>query len=115
MFRAREWLIQRCTAGMLLGICGVALAVAADTRETQNASDAAAVNGDAKRGQLLYETNCIACHTTQAHWRDKHLVRSWPDLLYQVSRWQKNAGQNWSSEEINDTAAYLNQTFYKLD
>jgi len=115
MPKAPERLIQRCIAGTLLGICGVALAIAADTPEKQNASDAAAVAGDVKRGQLLYETNCIACHTTQAHWRDKHLVRSWPDLLYQVSRWQKNTGQNWSSEEINDTAAYLNQTFYKLD
>jgi len=69
---------------------------------------------DAPRGRLLYETHCIACHTTQAHWRDKHIVRSWADLLYQVTRMEKNAGQDWSSVEIRDVAAYLNELFYKM-
>jgi hypothetical protein len=69
---------------------------------------------DVQRGRLLYETYCIACHTTQAHWRDKHIVGSWSDLLYQVTRMQKNAGQNWSSTEISDVAAYLNEIFYKM-
>jgi hypothetical protein len=69
---------------------------------------------DVQRGRLLYETYCIACHTTQAHWRDKHIVASWADLLYQVTRMQKNAGQDWSSTEISDVAAYLNELFYKM-
>ena len=34
-------------------------------------------------------TACAACHTTQAHWRDKRVVRSWGDLVYQVTRWQQ--------------------------
>jgi mono/diheme cytochrome c family protein len=67
-----------------------------------------------QRGRLLYETHCVACHTTQAHWRDKHIVMSWADLLYQVARMQKNAGQDWSSAEIGDVAAYLNEQFYKM-
>ena len=69
---------------------------------------------DAQRGRVLYETYCIACHTTQAHWRDKHIVRSWADLLYQVTRMEKNAGQDWSAAEISDVANYLNDTFYKM-
>ena len=69
---------------------------------------------DVQRGRLLYETHCVACHTAQAHWRDKHIVRSWADLLYQVSRMQKNVGQDWSSSEIGDVAAYLNQQFYRM-
>jgi mono/diheme cytochrome c family protein len=69
---------------------------------------------DVQRGRLLYETHCIACHTTQAHWRDKHIVKSWGDLLYQVARMQKNAGQDWNSAEIGDVAAYLNEQFYKM-
>ncbi len=27
---------------------------------------------DASRGELLYSTNCIACHSAQVHWRDKN-------------------------------------------
>jgi len=69
---------------------------------------------DVQRGRLLYETYCVACHTTQAHWRDKHIVKSWADLLYQVTRMQKNAGQDWNSAEISDVATYLNETFYSM-
>jgi mono/diheme cytochrome c family protein len=69
---------------------------------------------DVQRGRLLYDTHCIACHTTQAHWRDNHIVQSWADLLYQVTRMQNNAGQQWSMAEITDVAAYLNELFYKM-
>ena len=69
---------------------------------------------DMLRGSELYSTYCIACHTAQVHWRDKRLVQSWDDLRYQVSRWQKIAGQDWSREDIDDVAAYLNGVFYGL-
>jgi mono/diheme cytochrome c family protein len=69
---------------------------------------------DAGRGRLLYETACAACHTEQAHWREKSLVHDWPGLVYQVTRWQDNAGQSWRAEDIEDVAAYLNHRFYHL-
>jgi mono/diheme cytochrome c family protein len=69
---------------------------------------------DASRGRLLYENACIACHTTQAHWRDKSIVTDWPSLVGQVTRWQAIARQNWNEDEIRDVAAYLNQRFYRL-
>ena len=69
---------------------------------------------DPRRGELLYDTACLACHTTQPHWRDKRIVQSWPALLAEVSRWQRVAGQNWSDAEIRDVADYLNRRFYKL-
>jgi mono/diheme cytochrome c family protein len=69
---------------------------------------------DPGRGELLYQTACAACHTVQAHWRDKSVVHSWGDLVYQVARWQKNAGQSWRAEDIEDVAAYLNRRFYHL-
>jgi mono/diheme cytochrome c family protein len=69
---------------------------------------------DTLRGGELYRTYCIACHTAQVHWRDKRLVRSWDDLLFQVSRWQRISGQDWSREEIDDVAAYLNALFYDV-
>jgi len=76
--------------------------------------EAPAPVADGQRGRLLYETYCVACHTTQAHWRDKHIVRSWADLLYQVTRMQSNAGQEWGMKEVIDVAAYLNELFYKM-
>jgi hypothetical protein len=41
-------------------------------------------------------------------------VKTWDDLRYQVTRWQQISGQNWSREEIDDVAAYLNRDFYGL-
>jgi cytochrome c5 len=69
---------------------------------------------DAGRGQLLYETACAECHSEQVHWREKRLVHDWPSLVYQVARWQKNAGQHWGTDEIEDVAAYLNRRLYRM-
>ena len=44
------------------------------------------------RGALLYDTHCIGCHGTQAHWRDRRLVTDWPSLNAQVRRWQETTG-----------------------
>jgi|GEM_PF-5428063 len=49
---------------------------------------------DVQRGVLLYNTQCIACHSTQMHWRDNSIVGSGSDLLVQVERWQHNAKQH---------------------
>ena len=48
------------------------------------APETALTVADAQRGALLYENVCGACHTAQLHWREKHLVHSWSDLVYQV-------------------------------
>jgi hypothetical protein len=42
-------------------------------------------------------------------------VTSWPALVTEVRRWQTQAGQSWSAEEINDVASYLNERFYKFE
>jgi mono/diheme cytochrome c family protein len=66
------------------------------------------------RGQLLYENHCIACHTTQMHWRDKKLVTDWATLKVLVRRWQGTAQLNWNEDDIDDVARFLNDAFYKL-
>ena len=66
------------------------------------------------RGQMLYGNHCIACHTTQMHWRDRKLVTDWPSLKLQVRRWQAAAQLNWSDDDIDDVARFLNDTFYRL-
>ncbi len=68
----------------------------------------------ASRGELLYTTHCIACHTMQVHWRDRRIVTDPSSLTAQVARWQKNSGLDWSSDEIQDVARYLNATVYRF-
>jgi mono/diheme cytochrome c family protein len=70
--------------------------------------------GSAARGQLLYTTHCIECHTSQVHWREKRLANNWATLQAQVVRWQANAALNWSQGEIEDVSRYLNDKYYQF-
>ena len=64
------------------------------------------------RGQLLYTTHCIACHTTQMHWRNDRQAQDWDSLQFQVRRWQGNAGLKWSEADITEVSRHLNETIY---
>jgi len=98
--------------GIVIRMCAVpaaALLFAASPLHAQSAAPAVP-----SRGELLYETHCIACHTTQVHWRDQRLVSDYASLVAQVVRWQGNTGLGWTSEEVREVARYLDVTFYHL-
>jgi len=67
------------------------------------------------RGQLLYSTHCIACHTSQVHWRDRKLATDWNSLRTQVRHWQDVGALGWSEDDILDVTRYLNETFYGFE
>lgn len=69
---------------------------------------------DAQRGELLYSTHCIACHSTQLHWRDRKLASNWASLKAEVERWQKTSGLGWREEDVTDVARYLNTLYYRF-
>lgn len=67
---------------------------------------------DATRGELLYSTHCIACHSAQVHWRDKKHATDWISLQAEVRRWQKYSGLGWDEDDIAAVARYLNALHY---
>ena len=67
----------------------------------------------ASRGELLYSTHCIACHSTRVHWREKKLATDWTSLQAEVRRWQGVSGLGWSNEDIAEVARYLNALHYR--
>ena len=71
-----------------------------------------APNPDRSRGELLYSTHCVTCHTAQIHWRDKRLAKDWTSLKAQVRRWQSNVGLNWNDEDVVEVARRLNALYY---
>jgi mono/diheme cytochrome c family protein len=77
------------------------------------APSAAQAAGLPTRGELLYSTHCIACHSREIHWRQKKLATDWASLEAQVRRWARNAGLGWSNEEIADVTRYLNAVHYR--
>lgn len=66
------------------------------------------------RGQLLYATHCVECHTTQMHWRDRQLARDWESLKGWVQHWQAEARLRWSDEDVEAVARHLNDTIYRF-
>ncbi len=67
---------------------------------------------DSARGELLYSTHCIACHSDKIHWRDKRLAKNWKSLRAEVRRWQKLSALGWSDDDISAVALYLNTLHY---
>lgn len=64
------------------------------------------------RGELLYGTHCVTCHTTQMHWRNDRQAFDWDSLKFQVRRWQGNAGLAWNDADIAEVARFLNESIY---
>lgn len=93
------------TASVMAAVVAAATVAAAQTQPSQQ-------RPEASRGELLYTTQCIACHNTQVHWRDRRLVTDWESLKAQVRRWQAQTGQQWSDADIVLVARYLNDTIY---
>jgi hypothetical protein len=68
----------------------------------------------ASRGQLLYSTHCVECHTSQMHWRDQRQVRDWESLKVWVRHWQGDARLQWTDADVDAVARHLNETIYRF-
>ena len=68
--------------------------------------------GDTTRGEMLYSTHCIACHSTQIHWREKKLATDWASLQSEVQHWQGFTELGWDKKDIEEVARYLNAIYY---
>jgi len=106
--------LSRKTLFLLALAVSAAAGCAARPDGAPSAAPSTAAATDLQRGRLLYENACDTCHTTQPHWREQRLVKTWSDLVAQVERWQGVAHAGWTPQEIQDVAAYLNDRFYHL-
>ncbi len=66
------------------------------------------------RGELLYTTHCIGCHSTQVHWRDKRVATDWGKLKEQVRLWQGRNQLSWSEDDIVEVTRYLDERIYRF-
>jgi mono/diheme cytochrome c family protein len=71
---------------------------------------------DAAQGRELYETHCLACHYERIHKREpsRSLVKTYQQLRLEVAQRAAFTGQRFPVEDLEDIAAYLNRTHYKL-
>ena len=91
-------------AGLLLLalVCYASQAKAADT--TPNAA----------HGKKLYEAHCFSCHDSKIHTRTNTIIHSFSALKKRVQFCQNGNHLNWSSAQIDNVTAHLNETFYKF-
>jgi mono/diheme cytochrome c family protein len=66
------------------------------------------------RGEALYENHCKECHESWAHTRDGRHANTLGALRQRVAAWSLHSNLEWSDDEINDVADYLNRKFYQL-
>jgi mono/diheme cytochrome c family protein len=64
------------------------------------------------RGQALYENHCMSCHEATVHTREMRHATSLADLRKWVSTWSFHASLDWTSEEIDDVADYMDRSYY---
>lgn len=67
---------------------------------------------DTDRGKALYESRCDTCHETSVHSRAARSASTFDHIRAFVSRWDRELGQIWTIEEINEVARYLNERYY---
>jgi mono/diheme cytochrome c family protein len=66
------------------------------------------------RGQLLYTTHCVECHSTQMHWRDGRQARDWETLRTWVRHWALESRLQWTEDDVDAVARYLDDSVYKF-
>ncbi|MES9882846.1 MAG: cytochrome c [Sedimenticola sp.] len=69
---------------------------------------------DTAAGKDQLEKHCTACHGTDLYTRAERRINSRPALSAQVHRCQVAQGLGWFNDEVENTAEYLNDQFYKL-
>ncbi|WP_234414029.1 cytochrome C [Ideonella sp. A 288] len=92
----------------------VAMLVGSAGALAQPTAPGAALAQPPTRGQLLYNTHCIACHSTAMHWRDQRLATDWPSLKAWVERWQSRVLLNWTEADIVEVTRHLNDAIYRF-
>lgn len=74
---------------------------------------AAALTGDAARGEVLHR-KCLDCHGTSLYAPDKRKITSLKALRKEVKRWGAYYAPALSDQEVEDITAWLNANFYRF-
>jgi cytochrome c553 len=75
---------------------------------------ASAHAADVAHGKQLQTGNCMSCHDDSVYTRADHKITTLDGLQKQVRRCELTLELQWFDDDIDDVAAYLNQTYYKF-
>ncbi len=69
---------------------------------------------DPDNGKQLVNSNCLECHGTEVYTRGDRRVKTRKGLTTQVKRCEQALGLTWFDDEVEDTAEFLNNSYYKF-
>jgi len=69
---------------------------------------------DAEAGKALTAQHCNRCHDSRMYTRPDRRVKSLQELRTQVRRCELSLGLKWFDQDIDNVAAYLNDTYYQF-
>lgn len=70
---------------------------------------------DPEHGKALHDEHCLACHGTDIYIRETVIPTTYVELKDTVDFWRTELDVDWSKDDIEDVAFYLNKWFYKFD
>ena len=77
--------------------------------------------GDANKGKVLVDKQCVACHVSlfkgdgsAVYTRADHKAKNPNQLAARIAGCNTNTGAGWFPEDELNVAAYLNNTYYKF-
>jgi hypothetical protein len=70
---------------------------------------------DMQHGKLLYENNCVSCHSSEVFTREKRMVNNFTELKERIRQCELANDLTWFDEDINAVVTYLNATYYKFE
>ncbi len=68
----------------------------------------------ADKGQELHEAHCTSCHSSEVYTRQDRRVKDLAKLHAQVGRCAQGNDLDWSAQDIDAVATYLNGSYYKF-
>lgn len=71
--------------------------------------------GDAKRGEILHQAKCVACHDARVYTRTPRQVKTMEGLIGRVNACNQQLRAGFSRDDVNDVVKYLNDRYYQFE
>jgi hypothetical protein len=69
---------------------------------------------DLRQGKFLHDEECLMCHDSSVYTRENRRILTSEELMARVNLCQQDVGAEWSSAQLDDVVAFLNDSFYKF-
>ncbi|MGB1801148.1 MAG: c-type cytochrome [Gammaproteobacteria bacterium] len=70
---------------------------------------------DIENGKKLHNEGCVRCHDETMYTREDRAINNFDELHKRIRNCEIMTDMTWFDEEIDDVAAYLNQTYYRFN